>query len=137
MSKGKNGIIHWKEAPDIERRVKKLLAGLELAHVKKARVFCYRSTHAKTRAYARIWGLGRIWQQALGLEPAYVLEVISERFDKLAKQEQDMVLIHELLHIPKTFSGALLPHRRRGGVNDVTVRQLYRRIQNLKIKNQN
>ena len=77
---------------------------------------------------ARVWGLGRIWQQALDLSPAYIIEVISEKFDRLAEKEQDVILIHELLHIPKTFSGALVPHRRRGGVNDRIVREIYLRI---------
>lgn len=132
MARKSTKSVEWKPAPDIEKRVRHLIAGLEMEHVKKTRVICYRSTEAKTRAYARIWGLSRIWQQALGLEPAYVLEVISERFGKLSAKNQDMVLIHELLHIPKTFSGALLPHRRRGGVSEDAVRRLH-----LKLKIQN
>lgn len=126
--KRSNGKVEWVEAGDIERRVKKLVTHLEMEHVRRARVFCFRSKNSKTRAYARIWGLGRIWQQALGLEPAYVLEVVSERFDRLQTQEKDRILIHELLHIPKTFSGALLPHRKRGGVSEDRVRQLYLQV---------
>lgn len=128
MRKKKNGTIDWEAAPDIERRVRRLISGLELEQVRRTRVFCFRSKNSKTRAIARIWGLSRIWQQALGIEPAYVLEVISERFGKLNSEEQDKVLIHELLHIPKTFSGALLPHRRKGGVNDAWVHKLYAKL---------
>lgn len=119
--------VSWKVALDIKRRVRRLLLSGGLPHVKGKRVFCFRSSGTNTRAYARVWGLGRIWQQALDLSPAYVIEVISERFDRLPVKEQDVILIHELLHIPKTFSGALVSHRRRGGVNDRVVREIYLR----------
>jgi predicted metallopeptidase len=67
-----------------------------------------------------------VWQQTLGLEPAYILEVIAEKFNKLSQSDQDKVLIHELLHIPKNFSGALVPHKHKGGVNERTVHQIYK-----------
>lgn len=84
--------------------------------VKNARLFVYSSTGSKTRAYARTWGLPRLWQESLKVAPAYIIEVISERFNKLSKQDQDKVLLHELTHIPKNFSGALVPHthKRKG-----------------------
>lgn len=116
----RNGVIEWKQAPDIRKRVRELARELEMKHIERSRVFCFRSHNAKTRAYARVWGLGRIWQQALSTQPAYVLEVISERFDKMNSSEQDKVLIHELLHIPKNFSGAL--------VREGLVRGLYAKL---------
>ncbi|MBI2007338.1 MAG: metallopeptidase [Candidatus Blackburnbacteria bacterium] len=123
--------MEWVEDRGIEKRVRELGNAGKLEHVNPARVFCFRSLGAKTRAYARIWGLPRIFQQALGIQPAYVIEVISEKFDKLPQEKQDMVLIHELLHIPRTFSGALVPHHDRGGVNEDRVREIYK---NLKVK---
>lgn len=120
--------IEWVEDKKIEKRVRELSDGGRLDHINPARVFCFRSRGAKTRAYARIWGLSRIFQQALAIGPAYVIEVISEKFDKLPSDKQDMVLIHELLHIPKTFSGALVPHHDRGGVNEDRVREIYRNL---------
>lgn len=124
-SKKKYKKIDWQPAPDIKKRVDALASELQLSWVNTQGVFCYRSTKANTRAYARIWGLGKIWQLALNNAPAYVIEVISEKFDKLDHVEQDKILIHEIAHIPKTFSGALLPHtrKRKGSFHD-KLRQL-------------
>lgn len=117
--------LEWLVSSELENRIAELVIVCNFTYIKTQRVFCYVSTGAKTRAYARIWGLGRIFQQALKIEPAYVIEVISEKFNKLTKDNQDMILIHELLHIPKSFSGALVPHKHKGGVNDRTVREIY------------
>jgi len=105
--------FEWSEAIDIRERVLALTESLHLDYILGERVFFYRSTGSTARAYARTWGLPKIWQNALKVEPAYIIEVISNYFDKLPKREQDKVLIHEMTHIPKTFSGALLPHTRR------------------------
>ena len=80
----------------------------------------YRSINSKARAYARTWGLPRLWQRTLNVEPAYIVEVISEHFDKLSERDQDKVLLHELTHIPHNFSGALVPHTRhkKGSFHD-------------------
>lgn len=97
-------------APDIDKRIKVIVRALCLDHVSGKHIICMRSTGAKTRAIARIWGLPRIWQQALYLNAYYIIEVVSEKFDRLSPEEQDRTLIHELMHVPKTFSGALVPH---------------------------
>lgn len=117
--------LSWNESRELEKRVAEVIINCGLVHIKSERVFCYSSTGATARAYARIWGLGRVFQQALKIEPAYVIEVLSERFDRLNRDQQDMILIHELLHIPKTFSGALVPHKHKGGVNERVVRDAY------------
>jgi len=103
----------WEEAPDIKARVLKLIGVLGMDTVLFERLFFYRSTGSKSRAYARTWGLPRLWQNALGVKPAYIIEVISHYFDKLSPKDQDKVLLHELTHIPKNFSGALVPHTHR------------------------
>lgn len=97
-------------APDIDKRIKVIVRALELGHVSGKHIIGMRSTGAKTRAIARIWGLPRIWQQALYLNAYYIIEVVSEKFDRMSQEEQDRTLIHELMHVPKTFSGALVPH---------------------------
>ena len=106
--------VEWTAAPDVKKKLYRLANLLELGWIKTSRIFCVRSIGTKTRAIARIWGLGRVWQLALRQKPAYIIEVISERYDRLGEEEKDRVLLHEISHIPKNFSGALLPHIRRG-----------------------
>lgn len=105
--------MHWHPAPDIARRIRHLVAQLRLDHILPDHIVCFRSQGSTSRARARIWSLPTIWQKALQVPPHYCLEVISEKFDHLSPDDQERVLIHELLHIPKTFSGALLSHRHR------------------------
>lgn len=106
--------ISWHNAPDVKKRLLFLIEKLGLSWLKTSKIIAFRSFNAHTKAYARIWGLGRVWQQALKLSPAYILEVISEKYDKLSSRQKDEVLLHELTHIPKNFSGSLVPHIRRG-----------------------
>jgi predicted metallopeptidase len=113
----KKGRVDWQNAPDIKTRVLHIIKSLGIDWIDISNIYCFRSYNSKSRAYARIWGLGKIWQMALNNKPAYIIEVLSERFDKLGKLEQDKVLLHELAHIPKNFSGSLLPHVRRGKRN--------------------
>ena len=109
--------IIWQEDKKLRQRLKKTIKQAGVSWVKASRIFTYRSINAKTRAYARIWGLSRIWQKALKVGPAYILEVISEKYDKLSDHDKSKVLLHEVAHIPKNFSGALVPHIRRGKGN--------------------
>lgn len=102
-------------APDIQERIDHLLDVLDMRHIIGARIICMRSTEAKANAYARIWNLPKIWQKALEVSPFYVIEVVSEHFDSLSDERKLQVLIHELMHIPKKFSGGLVPHKHNGG----------------------
>lgn len=104
--------LEYVEAPDVKWLVDEIIDALELFHVVPQFVYCYRSRGSKSRlTIARIHGLGRIWQEALRRPPAYIIEVISERYDKLSEEEKERTLIHELLHIPKGFSGGFRPHK--------------------------
>jgi len=121
-----NKKVSWFLAPDICKRVVHLIKHLGLSWVKTPQIYCFRSNNSSSRAYARIWGLTRIWQLALEQKPSYIIEVLSEKFDRLNYREQDKVLLHELAHVPKNFSGSLLPHARRGKRNfDDRVEELY------------
>lgn len=101
-------------APALQKEVKKLITLLKFFYIDPERVVVFRSFGSKSRAIARIWGFPRIWQKALRIAPHYCLEVISEKFDNLSLTEKKKILVHEMLHIPKNFSGSLLPHRGRG-----------------------
>lgn len=112
--KTKNVKLEWEEADDVKRDISHILNTLEFPHIDKEKVYCYRTQGSTSRSYARIWSFPKIFQKALGIQPAYVIEVLSRYYDKLDEMEKKKVLIHELLHIPKNFSGALLPHRSKG-----------------------
>jgi predicted metallopeptidase len=120
--------IKYFEAPDVKRLVDEILDSLDFFNVVPQFVFCVRSRGSKSRRnIARINGLGRIWQEALRLAPSYVIEVISERYDGLSEEDKEKTIIHELLHIPKGFSGGFRPHK--GYVDQKTVESLFRTLQ--------
>jgi predicted metallopeptidase len=112
--------LKFTKSPSIKKRLVDLTKHFGLVWVKPGRLFVYSSTGSKTRAYARTWGLPRVWQSSLKVDPAYIIEVISEHFLKLSDRDQDRVLLHELTHIPRNFSGALVPHthRKKGSFRD-------------------
>lgn len=100
-------------APDIEKIIKRVLPHLPFPHIDADRIRCMRSFKATSRARARIWSFPKIWQMALNIPAHYVIEVLSHHFDHLSEDDKTRVIIHELMHIPKNFSGALVPHRGR------------------------
>ncbi len=108
-----NGIV-WHKAEDIRKKTQSLVERGGFFWLDLNRIFFVRSYGTKTKALARIWGLPKIWQKVLGVEPHYVIEVVGERFDKLPESKKNDVLLHELAHIPRNFSGALVPHYRKG-----------------------
>ncbi|QQS38464.1 metallopeptidase [Candidatus Woesebacteria bacterium] len=118
MKKRPKSSVNWERAYDIQVRIADLVSSLNMTWIDNSSIYCFRSKNSQARAYARIWGLGQIWQQALSQKPSYCIEVLSEKFDSLTEDKQDEVLLHELCHIPKNFSGSLLPHiRKRGSRN--------------------
>lgn len=118
-------VIRYYTAPDVKQLVDAIVKGLELTYIDPAYVYCFRSKGSKSRrVVARIHSLGRLWQLALSAHAQYLIEVISERFDKLAYADKEMVLIHELLHIPKGFSGGFRPHK--GYINNKKIVRLHK-----------
>jgi predicted metallopeptidase len=105
-------MIQYGLAEDIDLRVKEIIRKLKMTHIDETRLICLRSkSSGSKRVIARCHGLSRIMQLALNKEPHYVIEILSERFDHLSKEEQTKVLIHEILHIPHCFGGGFRAHK--------------------------
>lgn len=123
--------MEWEEAEEVKKDIEHIINILEFTHVNPSRIFCYRTNGSKSRSYARIWAFPKIFQTVLKLEPAYVIEVLAKYYDRLDSDKQKQVLIHELLHIPKNFSGALLPHRGRNRHLEKNANQLFKEYKQL------
>ncbi len=105
--------------------VDEIIDRLDLFHIIAQSVYCYRSKGSKSkRIIARIHGFGKIWQKALGLPPTYVIEVLSERYDKLSQEDKEKTVIHELMHIPWGFKGGFRHHK--GYVSRQQVENMYK-----------
>lgn len=122
----RNAKLEWNDAKEIKKDIEHLLKILNFPHIDSSRIFCFRTFGSKSKSYARIWAMPKIFQRALNIKPAYVIEVLSFYFDKLDKDSKKKILIHELLHIPKNFSGALLPHRSHRRHLQTQVNQLFK-----------
>jgi predicted metallopeptidase len=104
--------ISYSEASDVKELTARIVAQLGFDHINVNGVHCYRSINSKSkRTVARIHNLSKVWQKALDKPANYLIEVISERYDKLSQEQKEKVIIHELLHIPKGFSGGFRPHK--------------------------
>ena len=116
-------------APEVKEQIDLLVKELAFTHIKSERIYCIRSFDAQTRAIARIWGMAKLFHEVAGLPVTYIIEVNAKRFDKMNKRDQLKTLVHELMHIPKTFSGALLSHRGPyHAINDREVEKLVRKL---------
>ena len=105
-------MIQYILAEDIDLRVKEIIRKLKMTHIDETRVICLRSKGSGSRrVIARCHGLSRIMQVALTQKPHYVIEILSERFDRLSREDQTKVLIHEILHIPHCFGGGFRAHK--------------------------
>jgi len=116
--------IKYEMAEDIMARLVDIARIIEMGHVKFSGVYAVRSRGSSARGtIARCHALSKIWQKALGIKAVYIIEVISEQFDKMSREEQDKTLIHELMHIPKSFGGGFIHHNI---VNERNVNKLYK-----------
>ncbi len=97
-------------ALDLQQRMCEIVRRLGLTHIDCNRVVCVRSIGSKAkRVIARCHALPKIMQLAMEVKAYYAIEFL-ERFERLTQTEQDMTIIHELMHIPKTFGGGFRHH---------------------------
>ena len=121
--------IKYELALDLQK-ITNEIALLLFPHVKLDSVVCIRSFGSSSRGtIARCHALGKAMQLAMGRRGFYVIEVISKRFDKMSKVDQIKTLIHELMHIPKSFGGGFKYH---DYVCEENVEVEYERYVNLK-----
>ena len=102
--------MKYEFAPDLQI-IAEEMSLLLFPHVRLERMKCFRSYGSSSRrTIARCHALGKLMQKAIGIDAYYALEFISERFDKLDREEQLKTILHELMHIPKTFGGGFKHH---------------------------
>ena len=124
-------MIRYELAEDIGVEIRDILHKLHMNHIDESRVVCVRSRGSKSkRVIARCHGISRIMQLALNEKPHYAIELVSERFDKLSKEEQTKILIHELMHISHSFGGGFRAHKPH--VTQKKVERMYKKFVNAK-----
>lgn len=121
-------MIKYELAPEILLKLRGIAKKINMEHVNFAGVYAVRSRGSQSRGtIARCHALSKIWQKCLEIKAVYIIEIISERFDKMSQEEQDKTLIHELMHIPKCFGGGFKHHNI---VNSRNVEKLYKLYKN-------
>jgi len=102
--------IKYAPAPDLDEKARKI-SGLLFPHIKIDNIACLRSYGSKSHStIARCHALGKVMQLGMKTKAFYTIEFISERFDKMTEKEQEKTIIHELMHIPKSFGGGFRHH---------------------------
>ncbi len=126
--------IKYEKAEDIEKKSKEIVAVLNWNWIDLDNVAFLRSHGSQSRGtIARCHALGKAMQLGMGRKTGfYLIEVISKRFDKLSKEDKIKVIIHELMHIPKTFGGGFKHHNI---VNEISVKNVYEHYVKLIEKN--
>ena len=121
--------IKYEFAPDIHNKAVEISKNL-FPHVDISRIKCFRSYGSTSRnTIARCHAIGKLMQLTIGIKAHYGIEFISEQFDKLSEEEQIKVIIHELMHIPKTFGGGFKHH---DYVCDKNINKLYKEYKDIK-----
>ncbi len=123
--------IKYQIAGDLQEQINEIALML-FPHIRVDDVICLRSFGSRSRGtIARCHALGKAMQLALNRKGFYAIEIISERFDRLSESDKIKTLIHELMHIPKSFGGGFIHHNI---VHEKNVEIMYDMFVNLKNK---
>ena len=121
--------MKYEPAEDIQKKAEEI-SRILFPHIIIERIKCFRSYGTSSRGtIARCHALGKLMQKAIGVKAYYVLEFLSERFDKMSEKEKIKIIIHELMHIPKTFGGGFKHH---DYVCEKNVEMMYSKYETLK-----
>lgn len=121
--------MKYEQAEDIQELADEI-SRLFFPHIILPRIKCFRSYGTSTkRTIARCHTVGKIMQKAMNMPAYYALEFISEKFDKLSEEEKLKTIIHELMHIPKSFGGGFRHHDH---VCDKNIDYIYEKYENYK-----
>lgn len=102
--------MKYEFAPDIQAKAEEI-SRILFPHVQIDSVKCFRSYGTNSKlTIARCHSIGKVLQKALDRKAFYVLEFLSERFDKFDEEEKIKIIMHELMHIPKAFGGGFKHH---------------------------
>tara|TARA_Y100000310_G_scaffold263057_1_gene272960 strand:- start:1173 stop:1574 length:402 start_codon:yes stop_codon:yes gene_type:complete len=123
--------IRYTKADDLRIIAEEVVEKLNWNHIFLEHVAFIRSFGSKSLGtIARCHALGKAMQLGMGrVKGFYLIEVISERFDKLSEDEKIKTIIHELMHIPKSFGGGFKHHNI---VTEKNVKNIYEHYTKLK-----
>jgi predicted metallopeptidase len=121
--------LNYVDAPDLQQRMVEIVKVLGMDHVRLDSVKCLRSQGSSSRGtIARCHTLGKLMQKAMGTKAFYAIEFL-EPFERMSKADQDKTIIHELMHIPKSFGGGFRHH---DFVCEENVNLLHEKFENLR-----
>jgi predicted metallopeptidase len=126
--------IKYQYAPDVEEIARDVVSRMNWDHIKLEHIGFLRSLNSKSRGtIARCHAMGKAMQIGLKRNTSfYVIEVISKRYDRFSEKDKVKTVIHELMHIPKSFGGGFKHHN---VVNEKSVKNVYEKYEELKKNN--
>jgi predicted metallopeptidase len=121
--------MRYEYAFDLQR-IAEDVCRLMFPHIKIDRIKCFRSYGSSTKnTVARCHALGKLMQKAMAVDAFYAIECLMPIFEKQSKEDQVKTIIHELMHIPKTFGGGFRHH---DYVTDKNVDVIYQKYVEMK-----
>ena len=127
----KRMVIRYEPAPGLQKTAEDICARI-FPNVQIDKVKYFRSYGSTSRnCLARCHGLAKIMQEAMECPAYYAIEFITEKFDRLPKEEQIKTIIHELMHIPRNFGGGFKHH---GFVTEKAVNRMHEQYKRITFK---